>query len=120
MSDVYGNAPREYVRDLSERVNEAVAGGRGVVNQTNMEKFNKVYDFFCWLADDNDVEVKNLDVCPESVHASFSVEVPSVDLHGDDMVRFVDILQYVDVFSVNQTKSGEVAIYVCVKHVWED
>lgn len=86
MSDMYGNAPREYVMDLSERVNEAVAGGRGVVNQANMAKFNVVYDFFCWLADDNDVEVKNLNMCPESVHASFSVEVPSVDLHGDDMV----------------------------------
>lgn len=119
MSDMYENATRGYVRDLAERVEEARAGGQNIVNAANMAKFNAVYDFFCWLADDNGVEVKNLDIRPESVHASFSVEVPNVDLYGDDMVRFVDTLQYVDVFSVNQTPSGDVAIYVCVNHVWE-
>lgn len=120
MSNVYENASCEYVRDLAERVNEARAGGRHTVNASNMAKFNAVYDFFCWLAEDSGVEVKNLDVHPESIHASLSVEIPNVDLHGDDMARFVDILQYVDMFSVNQTPSGDVAICVQVNHVWED
>ncbi len=120
MSDVYENVPREYVRDLAERVNEAQAGGRHTVNAANMAKFNMVYDFFCWLAEDSGVEVKNLDVRPESVHASLSVEIPNVDLHGDEMVRFVDTLQYVDVFSVGQTPSGDIVIDVRVNNVWEE
>ncbi len=120
MSDVYENVSREYVRDLADRVNEAQAGGRHTVSAANMAKFNAVYDFFCWLAEDNGVEVKNLDVRPESIHASLSVELPNVDLHGDDMVRFVDTLQYVDVLSVGQTTSGDIVIDVRVNNVWED
>jgi len=120
MSDVYENVPREYVRDLAERVSKAQAGSLHTVNATNMAKFNAVYDFFCWLAEDNGVEVKNLDVCPESVHASLSVEIPNVDLHGDEMVRFVDTLQYVDVLSVGQAASGDIVIDVRVNNVWEE
>lgn len=120
MSDVYENMPCVYVRDLAERVNEVKAGGQHTVNAANMAKFNRVYDFFCWLAEDNDVAVKNLDVRPESIHASFSIEVSDVDLHGDAMVKFVDTLQYVDVFSVGQTQSGDIAINVCVNNVWEE
>jgi len=120
MSDVYENAPCEYVRDLAERVNKAQAGGQHTVNAANMAKFNAVYDFFCWLAEDSGVEVKTLDVRPESIHASLSVEIPNVDLHGDDMARFVDTLQYVDVFSVGQTTSGDIVIDVCVNNVWEE
>lgn len=118
MSDVYENVPCGYVRDLAGRVNAAMKGSHSTVNVDNMAKFNAVYDFFCWFAEDNGVEIQRLDVRPQSTHASLSIEVPSVDLHGDAMVRFVDILQYVDVFAVKQTASGDLVINVCVNDVW--
>lgn len=118
MSDVYESVPNGYVRGLADRVNKALTEGQSVVNVDNMAKFNAVYDFFCWFAEDNGVEIEKVDVNPQSAQASLSIEVPNVDLHGAGITRFVDVMQYIDVLNVRQTEAGNLMIEVCVNNTW--
>lgn len=104
MSEVKQQGTLEYVRDL---------------NQANMERFNKVYDFFARFAEDNGGAVKYVDVRPQSMHANIAVEVSDVDLRGDDVKAFVEILRYVDIFGITQADPDRLTIEAGVKCVWE-
>lgn len=121
MSEMKANESIEYARDLSTQVLKAMeeANGHYAVNQDNMKRFNRVYDYFVGLAEENDGEVKQLDIRPQSIHARISVEVPSLDLHGDDTKAFLDILGLVDVFAIRQTAPDNLLIETGVDCVWE-
>lgn len=96
-------------------------GGKYVVNEHNMKKFSKVYDFFRQIADEDGGEVRCFDVHPESVSASVSIEISLLDLYRDSLKQFVDILQYIDVFEASPTDDSDgILITVSVTNVWED
>ena len=115
-------------RELYERAQELALqieekriefGGEYSVNEHNMDKFRKIYDFFRGLVDNEGGEVRCLDIHPESACASISIETSLIDLHKDAMKQFVDILQYMDVFEVKPTTSDSLLISAGVNHLWE-
>ncbi len=121
MSEMKERAAFRYPQELALQIGEKCAEFKGkyVVNNHNMEKFGKVYDFFCRVADEEGGEVRCLDIHPGSAYAHASIEVSLIDLHEDMMKEFVDILQYVEVLEVKPTTSDSLLINAGVNHVWE-
>lgn len=115
------NETFECANELADQIHEKRIefDGKYAVNESNMEKFCKVYDVFYDIADDNGGEVLHIDIHPETIHANVSIEVPLLDLHRDLMKRFVDILEYVDLLEITPTASDSIIIGVNVKEVWE-
>ena len=111
----------KYARELALQIEEQrmLADGKYVMNEHNMEKFGKVYDFFCALADDDGGKVRGFDIRPEYLYAEISIEVSSVDLHRDEMKQFLEVLQYVDVLDIKATTSDGLLICANVKNLWE-
>jgi len=105
--------------DLQIERNRIEFEGKYVTNEQNMGKFVKVYNFFRWLADENGGEVIDYDVHPKSIQAKVSIDVPLIDIHKDGMKRFIDILQYVDVFKVAAAEQDNLMIHASVNNVWE-
>lgn len=107
----------ELARQIEKRWAEF--NGKYTVNDCNMEKFSKVYDFFYNLADEDGGEIRCFNIHPETTHASVSIEVSLLDLNGGLMRQFIDILQCVDVFEAKSTASGGLMISASVNQVWE-
>lgn len=110
-----------YIGDFDTQIMLAKArvGDHYTMNEKNMDKFKAVYDFFVALADENDGGVARLDVSPESIHACVAINVPNVDLHGDSMKQFVEILWCVDTFEIERLTADSLLISAGVNCVWE-
>lgn len=109
-------------RKIVECTDELAArfGKRYAVNEPNMAKLSKVYNFFRSLSEDEGGEVRCFDIQKESTNATVSFEVSILDLHLDSLARFIEILQYIDVFDAKSTESGGLLISAVISHVWED
>lgn len=110
----------KYAHELALQIEEqcAAAQGKYMLNRNNMEKFGKVYNFFCELAEDEDGEL-SFGISPEVPHGEVSVRVESVDLRQDGMKQFVDILRYVDKLDVKAASLDDLLICAYVKDIWE-
>ncbi len=121
MSETEKHGAPEYNNELAQKIAEARTEfeGRYVLNERNMEKFGKVYDCFCSVADENSGGIKEVSFDPESGRAKVSIEVPSLELREGGMTRFVDVLQFIDALDATSTASDSVLIEASVDCVWE-
>lgn len=95
------------------------SGKEYIVNDRNMERFNKVYDFFSDLADENCGEIVYFDIRPESTNAKVTIDVPPLDIYQDWLDKFIDVLQYIDVFEVTPSDTDGILVSASVGRVWE-
>lgn len=119
-----GNSERgafEFVKDLALKVeeNKKKFEGMYVVNPENYQRFVDVYTYFRIFAEENDGELKHLDIDPASIHADVSIDVPMVDLSKDSLRGFADILSKVDAFDITTTESDSLLIDAGVNYVWK-
>ena len=88
------------------------------VNKENMEKFNRVFRFFCVLAEEDGGEVACFEVEENPESAGVYVEVSMLDLYKESIAQFIDILELIDVFDVETTESDSLLISAIVHHVY--
>ncbi len=113
--------PYAFVDKLANQIEEKSKelAGKYTVNEQNMDNFKKLCYFFHWLTGDSGGEVNLIDIEPSSEHAIVCAEVPLVELRGDGLKRFIDILQYVDLLSTATTGPETIMIKAGVSRVWE-
>lgn len=83
------------------------------------ENWVKVYDFCSEFAEENGGEIKGVEADAEANQTTITMEVPSVELRGGGMAKFLDILQYVSGLQSSQVAPDVLQFQIRVKGVWE-
>ncbi len=94
-------------------------GANWRLNEENMKKFSRVYELFHMLAYEEDGKLRITDLGPESTSVKVSAEVRTMELRGEGMKLFLEILDYLNTFEMKTTESIQLLISGTVKDVWE-
>lgn len=104
---------RTYEQLLSLRSNSNY-----VVNQPQMEKLVKCIDFFLDLAKDVDGQVLKSHLDPREESGDVIARFPIVDIYGDKVPRFAEIVSYCSVIGIDPTSDNRVEIACTIPNVF--
>lgn len=83
-------------------------------------KWERVYDFFAQYAEENEGVVKGVSVDHEENRTLVSIEVPNLELRGDALKEFVELLGYINRFKITWISEDSIQVDAGVPGVWED
>ena len=111
----------DFLRELGQKIEEYKDNrGPSIINPANMRRFNQALKYFKKFAEKNDGKVEQLDASPRSIHGSFAVLLPAVDIYPGEIPDFIKNISLVDTMSIYPSNQGGVIIYIGVNNLWEE
>lgn len=121
MSEKNRSSAYAFVDSLALKIEEMAAecAGRYSVNEQNMGNFRKLCYLFHWVTADTGGEVERIDISPDAGIGFISIDVPTFELRGDELKRFIDILQFVNKIDIINTGADSVRVDASVPQIWD-
>lgn len=89
-----------------------------VVNQSQMEKFVDVYDFFQDMGEKCDGDIEKPNLAPKECHGGVTARFFVFDVWGVDIPRFSQIINHLSALSIDAEEDGRICISVTVPDVF--
>lgn len=89
-----------------------------VVNQSGMDKLNKIVDFFEETAKELDGNIERPMLIPSQTSGDVTAYFPVFYIHSAKVERFCNLMRECSAISVDSTVDGKVCISCTVPHVY--
>ncbi len=109
----------EFVKRLGELYEQDVKGFEGIclLNPLQAKKLETALSILKKYAEENDVKLE-MELNPSERHGFLSVKLPMIDVYGESLKEFKELISCVSVFGVNPTADGELLIDININDVW--
>ncbi len=111
-----GNVNDQVLKAWKERERSGV---KYALNKENLKKLNEMYGVFRDYIEEEEDGAKIFDPGAESTGMGVSVVVSSLELREEGMRRFLDVMGYMNTFTMSATEDGNLLITATVKDVLE-
>lgn len=111
----------EYVRQLSALIQKDLdlrSDDDYVINPPQMDKFLDALSFLKELVAVSDGELNSVKLVPKEVHGWLSANMTILDLFGDNIVRFSDVVRNCSAFGVDALNDGRVCVDFTIPNVF--
>lgn len=111
-----GNVNDQVLQAWKERERTGV---KYALNKENLKKLNAMYGVFRDYIEEEEDGAKIFDPGAESTSMGVSVVTTSLELREEGMRRFLDVMDYMNTFTMSTTEDGNLLIAATVKDVLE-
>lgn len=88
------------------------------INKDNYEKYLFVLGNLLKMAKEQGGKLEDIDIQPKQQHAFVTVVFEMIDLYGENVKTFTDMVEKVDVFSVEPLTDGTIRVGVTINNVF--
>lgn len=88
------------------------------LNEENYAKFNKIVRYFQNYIEENGGEITILSCDPKDIHGGIVLRTEYVDVYGDALKEFANIILLSDVFAISTADEDEILIEASVNYIW--
>lgn len=111
----------EYVKRLGQLYEKVLSLRKDddyVINQTQMDKFVQVMDFFLDMGNRSNGKVEPVKLVPKEENGGVTATFVVFDVYGDNIKRFCDAIQHCSSMTIDATSDSEICISVTVPNVF--
>jgi len=113
------NGVKEFCKWLDEAIQKQIDGHEGImiINPEQYKKFQRALEILESMGKENDGNNLEIEITPPLQHGLASIEIHMIDAYKDKLMELKELLECVDVFSVEPSVNDTLIVGINVNNI---